>query len=234
MLRLLEAFRMPALFYSAAGVRDGIIADLAARGLDRGLTQLAVDQRGMVEQMAERFGVSLRHARKVARLAGDLFRGFQNVHKLPPHYGRLLEAACYLHDTGHYVSDTRHHKHSYYLVANSDMPGFTRPEREFIANLCRYHRKSLPTPEHPNLQLLDADGRRAVAFLIPLLRMADSLDRSRGQRIRSVDCKARDGEFLLTLNTPPETDIDLEVWAAERLSEIFRQTYGKPTAITRI
>ena len=47
--------------------------------------------------------------RKVARLANDLFRGFEGVHKLPPHYGRLLEAAAYLHDVGHYVSDTRHH-----------------------------------------------------------------------------------------------------------------------------
>jgi exopolyphosphatase/guanosine-5'-triphosphate,3'-diphosphate pyrophosphatase len=234
LLRLLEAFRMPALFYSAAGVRDGIIADLAARGLDRGLTQLAVDQRTVVEQMAERYGVSLRHARKVARLSNDLFRGFQSFHKLPPEYGPLLEAAAYLHDTGHFISDTRHHKHSYYLVANSDMPGFTLPERELIANLCRYHRKSLPAPEHSNLQQLNMEERRAVGFLIPLLRMADSLDRSRGQRIRSVECKVRDGEFLLTLNTPPETDIDLEVWAAERLSEIFRLAYGKPTAIARV
>ena len=111
----------------------------------------------VVEKMAEHYGVPLRHARKVARLANDLFLGFQNAHRLPAHYGRLLEAAAYLHDTGHYVSDTRHHKHSYYLVANSDLPGFTLTERELIANLCRYHRKALPTPEHTNLQLLDTE-----------------------------------------------------------------------------
>ena len=130
----------------------------------------------------------------------------------------LLEASAYLHDTGHYVSDTRHHKHSYYLVSNSDMPGFTVHEREIIANLCRYHRKSLPTPEHGNLQLLDVESRRAVAYLIPLLRLADSLDRSHGQRIRSIECKQRDSDFLIAVHVPPDTDIDLEVWAAERLS----------------
>ena len=145
----------------------------------------------------------------------------------------MIFAAAYLHDTGHFVSDTRHHKHSYYLVANSDLPGFTLTEREFIANLCRYHRKALPTPEHGNLQLLDVESQRAVAYLIPLLRMADSLDRSHGQRIRSVECKQRDSDFLITLNVPVETDIDLEVWAAERLSEIFRQVYNKPTAVAR-
>jgi exopolyphosphatase/guanosine-5'-triphosphate,3'-diphosphate pyrophosphatase len=232
-LHILEALRMPALFYSAAGVRDGIIADLATRGVDRGLSQLSVDQRSVVEEMAEHFGVALRHARKVAKLANDLFLGFQNSNRLPAHYGRLLEAAAYLHDTGHYVSDTRHHKHSYYLVANSELPGFTLNERELIANLCRYHRKALPTPEHENLQLLDAEDQRAVAYLIPLLRLADSLDRSHGQRIRSVECRQREGDFLITLNVAPDTDIDLEIWAAERLAEIFRQVYSKPTVITR-
>ncbi|HVV45435.1 MAG TPA: Ppx/GppA phosphatase family protein [Bryobacteraceae bacterium] len=234
LLHVLDAVRMPALFHSTAGVRDGIIADLAARGVDRGLTQLSVEHRRAVEELAEHYGVALRHARKVARLAGDLFLGFQPAHRLPAPYGRLLEAAAYLHDIGHYVSDTRHHKHSYYLVANSDLPGFTLNERELIANLCRYHRKALPTPEHSNLQTLDAEERRAVAYLIPLLRMADSLDRSRGQRVRSVAVKERENEFLLQLNAAPGADIDLEIWAAERLTEIFRQVYNKPAAIVRI
>jgi exopolyphosphatase / guanosine-5'-triphosphate,3'-diphosphate pyrophosphatase len=233
LLRALEALHMPALFYSAAGVRDGIIADLAARGAGRELTQLASDQRTVVEEMAERYGVPMRHARKVARLANNLFLGFQDVHRMPASYGRLLEAAACLHDAGHYVSETRHHKHSYYLVVNSDMPGFTRAEREVIANLCRYHRKASPAPEHANLQLLDAEGRRAVTLLMPLLRLADSLDRSHGQRIRSVECRVRENDFLVTLNVPPETDIDLELWAVERLGEIFRQVYGKGLAVAR-
>lgn len=233
LLRLLEGFRMPALFYSAAGVRDGIIADLATRGMERGLSQLAVDQRAVVEELTEHYGIAIRHARRVARLANDLFLGFQNLHRLPPHYGGLLEAAAYLHDAGHYVSDTRHHKHSYYLVANSDLPGFTVTERELIANLCRYHRKALPTPEHANLHLLSAEDRRAVTLLNPLLRLADSLDRSHDQRIRSVECRQREGDFLITLKVPPEADIDLEIWAAERLTDVFRQVYGKPIVIAR-
>jgi exopolyphosphatase/guanosine-5'-triphosphate,3'-diphosphate pyrophosphatase len=233
LLRVLEALNMPALFYSAAGVRDGIIADLATRGVGRERSQLSADQRAVMEEMTEHYHVPLKHVRKVARLANDLFVGFQNVHKLPAHYGRLLEAGAYLHDVGHYVSDTRHHKHSYYLVANSDMPGFTRSEREVIANLCRYHRKASPAPEHANLQLLDAEGRRAITVLMPLLRLADSLDRSHGQRIRSVECRVRENDFLVTLNVAPETDIDLEMWAVERLMDMFRQVYGKPLVITR-
>ncbi|HVW86943.1 MAG TPA: Ppx/GppA phosphatase family protein [Bryobacteraceae bacterium] len=233
LLRVLEMLNMPALFYSAAGVRDGIIADLAARGVGRELTQLTAEQRQVVEEMAAHYGVPAAHAKKVGRLANDLFVGFQSFHKLPPSYGRLLEAAAYLHDVGHYVSDTRHHKHSYYLVANSDMAGFTRTEQELIANLCRYHRKAMPAQEHSNLQLVDAEGRRALTWLMPLLRLADNLDRSHGQRVKSVECKPRENDFLVTLNANPEADLDLEIWAAERLSEMFRQVYGKGLAIAR-
>jgi hypothetical protein len=48
-----------------------------------------------------------------------------------------------------------------------------------------------------------------------------------------VECRQRESDFLLTLNVASDTDIDLEIWAAERLSEVFRQVYNKPTAIVR-
>jgi exopolyphosphatase / guanosine-5'-triphosphate,3'-diphosphate pyrophosphatase len=94
LLRVLDAFRMPSLFYSAAGVRDGIIADLAARGAGRDISRLTDEQRTMVEGMTEQYGVKLRHAQKVARLASALFHDLQSVHQLPPPLGSLLEASA--------------------------------------------------------------------------------------------------------------------------------------------
>ncbi len=172
LLRILDDLHLPALYHSAAGVREGIIADLAARGAGFNLTQLPSEQRTTVEQMAEHYGVPIKHARKVARLANTLFTALHALHHLSPLYGRLLEGAAYLHDIGHYVSDTKHHKHSYYLVANSDMPGFNARERELIANLCRYHRKAVPIESHPNFQGLDLEGeaRRAVSCSHPASR----------------------------------------------------------------
>jgi exopolyphosphatase/guanosine-5'-triphosphate,3'-diphosphate pyrophosphatase len=158
LLRVLEDFRLPCLYYSAAGVRDGIIADLHARGVGRELAQLSRDQRKEVEQMSRRYGVALPHARKVAGLAHTLFTDLQPLHQLPPHFGKLLEAAAYLHDAGHFVSDSNHHKHSYYLVNNSDMPGFTNRERALIANLV-----PLSPQEHAHagaLQLAVVECRR--------------------------------------------------------------------------
>jgi hypothetical protein len=80
---------------------------------------------------------------------------------------------------------------------------------------------------------MEAESLRAVFLLMPLLRLSDALDRSRGQRIRSVECRMRDAELNVVLNAAPETDIDLELWAAERLVGMFREVYGRQLTLTR-
>src|SRR5579864_9260693 len=231
-LRTLELFHQPALHYSDAGVRDGIIADLAARGVGRELSMLNRDQRREVEQMARRYGVQVTHARKVAELAHRLFESLQALHRLPPAMGKLLEAAAYLHDVGHYVSDTAHHKHSYYLVINSDLPGFTDTERQMIALLCRYHRRTMPVSRHSPFQTLDPDSRRTILLLTPLLRIADSLDRSHEQRVSDLQVQLRNASVAIALESGQDTD--LEMWAAERVADSFRETYQLPLTLTKV
>jgi|SRR5579871_84701 len=231
LLHLLQHLKMPSLYYSAAGLRDGIIADLASRGVGRELSELDRDQRRTVEGMARRYGVSVPHARQVAHMANRIFTSLQSLHNLAPSNGKLLEAAAYLHDVGHFVSESRHHKHSYYLVANSDLPGFTNRERELIANLCRYHRKALPMLDHANLLPLTSEERRSLTLLIPLLRIADNLDRSHDERIDSLQCLLKDGQVVLTVQS--KSDVDLEQWAVERTAQTFREVYGREIVLNR-
>ena len=232
LLRFLQDLQLPSLYYSAAGLRDGIITDLAMRGVGRELSELDREQRRVVETMARRYGVPLHHARKVANLANKLFTSLQPLHKLPPHTGKFLEAAAYLHDVGHYVSESRHHKHSYYLVSNSDLPGFTNRERELVAALCRFHRKAMPAPDHVNAAALNSEEAHALILLTPLLRIADSLDRSHEERVETLECQVRDGQVLMKLGS--KSDIDLEQWAAERAADAFREVYGHEIALCRL
>jgi exopolyphosphatase/guanosine-5'-triphosphate,3'-diphosphate pyrophosphatase len=83
LFRLLRDLQLASLYYSAAGLRDGIIADLAQRGVGSELSELDRDQRQVVETMARRYGVSLPHARQVATLANKLFTSLQPLHSLP-------------------------------------------------------------------------------------------------------------------------------------------------------
>jgi exopolyphosphatase/guanosine-5'-triphosphate,3'-diphosphate pyrophosphatase len=231
LLEFLREFRLPAAYYSRAGVRDGIIADLAARNVGAELSRLSREQRQEVERMGRRYGVAMDHARQVAGIANALFTSLGPLHQLPPACGKLLEAAAYLLDVGHYVSSTGHHKHSYYVVANSDMAGFTERERLLIASLCRYHRKSLPSPLHSSYQSLEPEDRRMLLMTIPLLRLADNLDRGHEQRVRGVECRLRDGE--VTLEVRARGDIDLEQWGAEHAGEAFRQVYNRAIRVVQ-
>lgn len=228
---LLQRFQLRALYYSRAGVRDGIIADLAVRNVGSELSRLSRDQRREVENMGRRYGVALDHARKVAEISNLLFGALETLHELTPAHGKLLEAAAYLHDVGHYVSDASHHKHSWYVVSNSDLAGFTERERLLIAALCRYHRKSLPSPEHSAYQALTTEEKRTLMLLVPILRLADNLDRSHDQRIRGVECRLRDGHVVLQVHS--QGDIDLEQWAAEQAGTAFQQVYQRPITVTK-
>jgi len=231
LLEFLQQFHLPAAYYSRAGVRDGVIADLAARNVGAELSRLSRDQRLEVERLVRRYGVPIDHARHVAGIASALFAGLAPVHQLPPAVGRLLEAAAYLIDVGHFVGSTGHHKHSFYVVANSDLAGFTERERLLIASLCRYHRKSLPSPVHSAYQALTPDERRGLLLSIPLLRLADNLDHGEEQRVSGVACHLRDGE--VTVEVSATGDIDLEQWGAERAGEAFRQFYNRSIRVVR-
>jgi exopolyphosphatase/guanosine-5'-triphosphate,3'-diphosphate pyrophosphatase len=230
-LRVLELFRQQSLYYCSAGVRDGIIADLAARGVGRELSQLSREQRSVVEGMAKRYGVALKHARHVACLGHRLFEVLRPLHELPPAAGKLLEASAYLHDIGHFVGDLGHHKHSAYLVANSEMPGFTSKERLVIAALCRFHRKSMPHPKHPQFQALDADSKRLVVNLAPLLRIADALDRGHEQKVRDISAAMKNG--AITLLVQADQDAALEIWAANEAAQSVGEIYTIPIALRR-
>lgn len=225
-LHALEAFRLNSMYYSAAGVRDGIVADLAARGVGRPLTRLSREQLQVVESTARKYGVSVKHGHKVATIAQSLFESLDSIHKLAPHDGKLLEAAAYLHDVGHYVSDTGHHKHSQYIVEHSDLPGFTDRERLLIAMLCRYHRKSLPAGRHIPFQTLNSELKRVVTMLAPLLRIADALDSTKQHSVAGITCEQRNGAVVVTVDS--NGDADLELWAAERAGDAFRQLYERP------
>jgi exopolyphosphatase/guanosine-5'-triphosphate,3'-diphosphate pyrophosphatase len=226
-----QKFTGGTLYYSPAGLRDGIIADLAARKVRSETVGLDKDQKRVVAEMARRYGVPLPHARQVAQLGQSLFLELGSLHRLPVAQARCLEAAAYLHDIGHYVSSTRHHRHSYYLVANSDLPGFTDREQLIVANLCRYHRKALPAEDHENFRALKPEERKAVMLLIPLLRIADGLDRGHRQLVTSVHCDVNNGEARLTVEG--REGLELDFWAARQAAEVFSQVYQSKLVVAR-
>jgi exopolyphosphatase/guanosine-5'-triphosphate,3'-diphosphate pyrophosphatase len=226
---VVQELRLNRLYYSVAGVREGIIADLSHRQVGMEQARLSADERRAVRALGRHYGVSAPHVRKVADLAGMLFQGLRPLHRLPLAKGRLLEAAAYLYNIGHFVNESRHHRHSMYLVANSDLPGFEDRERMVIATLCRYHRKSMPQVSHETFQALHPEDRNSVVLLTPLLRLAVALDQSQEQRVERVEAAVQQNAVELRLFS--ERDLDIEQWQTEQVVAVFRETYGLPLVV---
>jgi len=206
-------------------LREGILLDYASRQktlLARAEAYPDVRRRSVL-LLAERCQADAGHARHVARLALELFDATRSAHRLSGAERDLLEYAALLHDVGHHISHTQHHKHSYYLVKNGDLRGFTPAEIEAMANVARYHRGANPSKRHAGFGALSRDDRGRVLVLAGLLRFAEALDRSHRQRVRGVQ-RVRGPGVRLRLRIVG--DAQLELWGADRHVELLQDALG--------
>ncbi len=214
-------------------LREGVVVDwMLAHGLieDRLRYQSSVRQRSVLKN-AHKYQVNLQHGERVAEFALTLFDQTQEILHFWGHEEReLLWAAAILHNCGHHVNHASHHKHSYYLIRNAELLGYTEMEIETIANLARYHRKSNPKKKHENYRSLTSkQHRRIVDQLSPLLRLAVALDRRQIGAIREVQChyQAASRELHLRLwAAVPQDDCALELWSLDNKKDSFESTYG--------
>jgi exopolyphosphatase/guanosine-5'-triphosphate,3'-diphosphate pyrophosphatase len=127
------------------------------------------------------------------------------------------------------VTNKSHHRHGLQMVMMEPLPEFSREEKIVIANLVRYHRKALPTVEHTAFGILSDTDKQRVAYLAPLLRIADALDRSHRQPVRELSCEIQ--ESSVTLYVGSEGDISVETAAVGRRMDMFRQVYRRDMEI---
>jgi exopolyphosphatase / guanosine-5'-triphosphate,3'-diphosphate pyrophosphatase len=213
-------------------LREGVIVDWM---LTRGLIENRLSYQSSIRQrntllIAQKYGVNLAHAQRVAAFAMNLFDRTQGtLHPWQAPERQLLWSAAILHNCGIYVSHGSHHKHSYYLIRNGELLGYTELEIETIAQLARYHRKSAPKKNHDAFNTLPKKQQQIVAQLSALLRLATALDRRQIGAIEKIDCEYQPScrELLLTLKpVEPNDPCELELWSLDYKKEVFEVEYG--------
>jgi exopolyphosphatase/guanosine-5'-triphosphate,3'-diphosphate pyrophosphatase len=212
------------------GLRNGILLDLARRS-PAAAAAAAAGRAAAALAFGRRFNFDEVHARHTARLALDLFDQLAELHRLPASARGILEAAALLHDVGHAVSPTRHHKHTFYLVSSADIPGFSDRERLLVALVARYHRRSAPERHRPDLEDLPAGEFRLVRRLVALLRIADALDRSHHQPIVNIRTAKKNG--VVNVLARARGPVDLELWDVAREAPLFRKVFGTRIHVER-
>lgn len=221
-LRLARALHAKHIRVSGRSMRNGVLMEMARRGL---WVSAFGDQ--IIEparEIARKFQVNEKHTEHVAALARTLFSALKPQHKLGPWHELLLNVAALLHDIGLFVNERSHHKHSMYLIMNSDLFGLSPHDRLLVALVARYHRRAGPKPVHEGYATLTKEDRVVIAKLSAILRIADALDSSYSQRVRDIRCTVEQGR--LVIEVPEVADLSLETLALRGKGTVFHDVYG--------
>lgn len=225
----LERTEAAEVIVPSVSIREGVLLTLA-QGPD---PDHAEEMRRQIVASAVSLGRKFRfdeeHAQQVARLSLVLFDALVKEHRLGPRERLLLEVGAILHDIGSYIRPSGHHKHSEYIIQNSEIFGLSRDDQVVVANLARYHRKSQPANTHVNYIALPREDRILVLKLGALLRMADALDRGHDRRVARLEVERREDRLLLRAYDEeglPETELSLERLTLAEKGDMFEDVYG--------
>ena len=134
---------------------------------------------GMAIQTAIRYGGDRSMVTETCIFAERLFLKLKSLHGMDHRSLLLLKVAALLYKTGLFISNSSYHKHSAYIIRNTELPGLSQREREIVALIARYHRKSMPKPQHAEFAQLSREDRTLVNRLAAILRLACGLSLSR-------------------------------------------------------
>jgi exopolyphosphatase/guanosine-5'-triphosphate,3'-diphosphate pyrophosphatase len=212
------------MLVSQVSMRDGLLLELARDVTGEEDEALAEGVIHSAVAIAEKYRADLDHGRNVADLSVALFDTLQDEHGLGGRYRLLLRVAGLLHEIGGFVSNRAHHKHSYYLISNTEIFGLKRDEIEIVAHIARYHRRSGPKPSHIEYVALPRETRVVVNKLAALLRVADALARGHIRQIDDVRFELQGDELLLHVHGL--ADYMLEQRAIALKGDLFEDIYG--------
>lgn len=165
-----------------------------------------------------------KHGQHVAALAVKLFDELTGLLGMGLQDRLMLEVAAIVHEVGSFVGRRSHHKHSLYIIRNSEIFGLNDEETKMVALVARYHRQAMPQLSHPYMRDLTREGRIRVSKLAALLRVADALDRSHTQRLQLRTARVEKGKLLLHVGNV--THVSVEELALEGKADLFEEIFG--------
>lgn len=231
--QIFKELKIKSITVSEYALREGVIYDTIERRHLISTSHIEDLRMKSVMYIAENFRFEKEHSLHVAYLAKRLFDETEHLHKLGRTEREYLESAAILHETGCFISHTQHHRHSYYLIRNSELLGYTENEKEIIANTARYHRKSHPKEKHPDYSKLSQEDKTFIRKLSSILRIADGLDRSHLSIVQDLSCNLNKEELTIYLEGRGDSNLELEIWGAEQKKVLFEETFGVKMKLKR-
>lgn len=232
---MVRALGAEVLEYSEYALREGVLIDCIQRmrGDRTWRTNSALDS---ARRLADRCSVDMEHAGHVAAVSLSILRSLARSYEVDLSLAPLLEAAAILANVGNAVSYSRHHHHSYYIIRNADLVGFSDAEIETIALVSRYHRKGGPKKSHPEFEGLDEESRHDVELLAGILRIATGLDRSHDRSVSIVNGSVRTvagrDTFIVSARCSAGDEVaELNRYTAQSRTGLLEEYLGDPVLV---
>ena len=225
---LLENLGLPGFRYSPWGLRDGLLAQMLADTDERASVHRTIEAErweGVLE-VCKRYGVDLKKAEPVREHALQLFTQLQRVHELPEEYRVWLQAAAMMNEVGKFMNHQGHHRHTQYIIANSEMFGFSLEQRAIVAAIARYLGKSRPEPMDRPMRAVPVEEHMHVRRAVGLLRLAQALNQDRASAALRVQAKVYPKRVVLELR-PPRGGAELEAWSVKKEADYFREVFRR-------
>jgi exopolyphosphatase/guanosine-5'-triphosphate,3'-diphosphate pyrophosphatase len=225
---LLERFGLKGFRYSPLGLRDGMLAQMLGE----------VDLRAEVHQkieserwagvltVCERYGIDQDKAEPVRAHAVQLFDALTKVHELPPEYRLWLQAAAMMYEVGKFMNHQGHHRHTQYIIANSEIFGFTPEQRTIVAAIARYLGKSRPDAIDRPMRTITLEEQARIERAVVLLRLAVALNQDRASAVVGLRLQVYPKRVVLEI-VPGRGGAELEFWAVKKEAAYFREVFRR-------
>ncbi len=227
---ILLRLKGPSVVVSDYALREGIVFDTIdswSRHEDSKLTALDNIREKAIKTIANLYPQGKKHALQVSKLTLKLFDDLKDLHLLGAQEREYLETACHLHQVGLCISHHSYHKHSYYIIKNSEaMVGYSNAEIEIIALIARYHRKGGPKLKHEEFKVLRPEDQMLIKKLASLLRIGDGLDRSETFLLDSLHAYKIGNRVICEMHHSKDSDPHLELWSVEEKKDLFEETFN--------
>ena len=168
LIAVLSELGVDSMEVSDSALRQGVLYDLLGR------VQHHDAREATVSHFQRRYHVDAPQADRVAVLAERLYA--QTVTDPAEDDLLMLRWAASLHEIGISIAHAGYHKHSAYILAQADMPGFSQHEQARLSRIVLAHRGKLTKSELEGLRARSADWS-----LIYSLRLAALFCRSRNE-----------------------------------------------------
>lgn len=139
-----NALGLTEMRYGSGGLRLGVLYDLLGRYHHEDMREATV------ARYQRRYEIDRQQAERVRQTALALWQRFNPQESDEEHPdAQFLSWAARLHEIGISIAHSSYHKHGAYILANADMPGFSKRDQTRLARLVLAHRGKLERADLP-------------------------------------------------------------------------------------